>query len=1191
MASPTSIDVFVTSFVVHESKPYVFGIIADGSTVAIRAIHFPFVMYIEPLFDAHDQVKTRNWFTQRVKPFMEASNRLSMYHRPALQLVERKKLCGVMETTHFFVKATYDSVSDMKLDAGILTNKFRNLKVYHDRLDPNLIFTAQTGIRCFSWVTCRLPSLVESHKVTRCDVEVMVDVKRVTPTYERDDDPGNVPPMLKIVTFDVETDGLSWEKGDELRMISVNCGDRDVLLTRHPLDMEKRPDYEVVDCADERALITRFVDLVNEMRAVFLSGWNIFRFDMRFVFERAKALGVFAHVERLSWLACKKLSPVEKEMTSNAFGQNRIYHDDIEGLITLDGYILARKSMKMASYSLKAFGEWIGDAKGDVTYQEMVEAFTTKDPKKLREVADYCVQDSRLVPKILARMEEPDKVMAMTRLAAVPPVYVTKRGQSILTFGLILGEAFKRNLVVNPPPKPVGQEEGYQGATVVDPVRGFHQDPVAVLDFESLYPSIMRAYNICISTYVGSFPHEPSSYAWPAYSVIRIETGDYVVFKREEEGVFPSILRELLSRRKAVKQAMKALAEGSVAYNQANAKQLSLKIAANSMYGYLGASTSQIYEKALAASVTSMGRESLWRVREMITRMREKGTLPADVHVVYGDSVTGDTPLILRVEGRICVKTIGELEGAWKPLPGGKDGFVPSAGGSLEVWQDGGFTRILKVIRHVVSKPLMRVVTRRGVVDCTQDHSLLTRDGRKISPTSVGVGCALLHSCLGDLVGELERDSSPSLAGDAFERGVLGRVGDDLLYASEKDLALFWEGMDPEQGYHTKATATVLHLLGQRLGLSYRFRCYDEASDLVALVPDGDDADTDLVVERWLLPSRGERVVYDLETASHHFGVGPGSLVVHNTDSVMVKFPGCRPEEAHALAKVVEAECTAAFVKPMRLEYENLFVTYLLENKKRYAGRVWSPSSSPGDGGYQTVVKGLCVKRRDFPKIVQRGLSGILDVLLGGGEDAPERALAFIEGILDDIACQRVAPEDLCITKELNKTSYKTPPPHLIVSQKMAARNPENPPKPGDRITFVVLCGRGNVSERVEEFAYVMGEMGGKARFDSEYYAEQLTSQCKNMLTLAGKGEAFAALTTKYVTDARLKCEGQSRLTAFFRARASAAISAAASSTEDVNVNAKEAAEAAAPCKRSTTEAAAVPMAKKQGSIAKYFQK
>lgn len=1123
-----SVKVFVTDFLVHDGKPVVFGLTEDGKTACVRLVHMPYAVYIEPGCDSDDEGKTRQWFNERIRPFLEGKKRCSQYFRPSIHLVEREKLCGFSESKSWMVKALYDSPVDARRDAYDVLRKFKVCKVYHHTLDANLVLSAQTGLRCFAWLTCTMATPVHSPNcVSRCDVEFQCDAKRVSM------DDVLVEPRLRLASFDIETDGLSWKDGDEIRMISVHCEGRDFLLTRHAISVDVAPDYLVVLCEDEADLLVKFVEVVNELRPVFLAGWNSMAFDTEFVFERAKALGCFGAIRKLSWFSGKAVQPKVKEMNSNAFGQNKIYHDDLHGLIMVDGYILARKSLKMPSYSLKSFGAWIGEAKGDVTYEEMVEAFSTKDPVKMRAVADYCVQDSRLVPKILARMEEPDKLMAMARLAAVPPVYAVKRGQSILTFGLILAEAFDRALVVNPPPRKEGEEDGYQGATVIDPIRGYHKDPVAVLDFASLYPSIMQAYNICLSTFVGVFSEICDKYQFPAYSVIAIDGGKLAVFRREgKEGVFPSILRVLLSRRQDTKKKMKALAVDSVAYNQANAKQLSLKIAANSLYGYLGSPVSQLYEKALAASVTSMGRQSLFQVRTIVQDLVSQKKLPSNVHVVYGDSVTGDTPLVL---SDFTITCIGDLEGKWFSYHRGKEAFVPSP--PLYVWQDGGFTRIRKVIRHKTRKSVLRITTGRGMVDCTEDHSLIRENGESASPNMVNVGDALLHfelSTMREALAQLRRGSSvPKTAEEAFEHGVYEReVDGDLLTAPLETVEAYWDGLGvglSGEKCYSKKMAAGLYLVALRLGMSYRVVPYDETSNLVRLVPCTIVGKTE-IEQIGVVSLKYDGYVYDLETSSHHFGVGPGSLVVHNTDSVMVKFPDLAPADAHRLAVFLEEECTKTFVPPLRLEFENLFATYLLENKKRYAGRVWSL----GEKTPTTVIKGLCVKRRDFPKIVQQGLSGILDILLAGGEDAPRQALAFVEGILAKIAANQVPVDDLAITKELNKQTYKTPPPHLVVSRKMAARNPHDPPKSGDRITFVVLHGSGNISQRVDEFEYVKNELGSKAKFDLAYYALQLTSQCENMMELCGQGAEFQRLAQQYVTTATLYSEGQPRLGNFF---------------------------------------------------------
>lgn len=1217
---------FVTNFCVHDATPIVFGVTADGATVGVRAVRMPYAVYVDSSYsdaDAAKESKVRQWFDARVRPLLEARNLHSTHFRPAMQLVLRSKLVGHSATQRWMGRVLYDSPDACRQGAAELRNRLW-CRTYHHGLDPSLTFTATTGVRCFAWATCVNPTEA-TRRFTSCDVEMVCDVKRVRPTFTETDDTPSPPPPLRIASFDIETDGLHWDQGHELRMIGISCEGRDILLTRHSLAEVSAPDYCVVTCGDERGLVQAFVTTLHELRPVFLTGWNIFGFDLQFLFERAKHLGLMPTMQRLSWLPCKPLRPAVKEMSSNAFGQNKIYHDDIQGLITLDGYILARKSLKMPSYSLKAFGEWIGNAKGDVTYEEMVEAFTTQDRGKLREVADYCMQDARLVPLILKRMEEPDKVMAMTRLAAVPPVYTIKRGQSILTYGLIVAEAFARDLVINPPARRRAGNggsggdgggggsggngnddddgEGYQGATVIEPTRGYHRDPVAVLDFESLYPSIMLAYNMCVSTLIQVYTSGdtvPAEYVFPRYSAIDIGNGTTAVFRREGgDGVVPSILRTLLARRKAVKKGLAGLAPGSVEYNQANAKQLALKVACNSVYGYFGASTSQLYEKALAAAVTSMGRQSLFKVQNVIGDMCLAGTVPPETHVVYGDSVTGDTPLLLRfaLSGQVVLRPIEALGGRWRRYHGDKEAFEPET--LVEVWQDGGFTPVKKVIRHVVGKRLFRVMTLAGFVDCTADHSLLLSNKQKVSPLTLQMGDLLLTSEMGS---RAMNAVFPGVAAAtmtreaAFEMGVYEKdVSDALLQAPLDVLAAYWEGFSCTGTFTatSKLQAAALYVVAQRLGHEVQVSCgHGQGNDnlfaLTLVTQEEGGGKTRARARATLtgvipLPALEQgQFVYDLETESHHFGVGPGSLVVHNTDSVMVKFPGQDPANAAALAKLIETECTQAFPEPMRLEFENLFATYMLLTKKRYGGKTWTEG-----GASKVVIKGLSTQRRDFPKIVQEGIRGVLDILLEGqGTDAPSLALDFLENALRGIATNAVALEELSITKELNKSHYKTPPPHLVVARKMKARNPHDPPKPGDRIRFVVLYGKGNVSERAEEFEFVRDHMKD-AKPDLEYYADQLCSQCEDLLRLSGQGLKFETVRHKYVTMAKLHCEGQPKLSRFFRVTTAVAASFAAPGAKRAptaaEIESESGASAAAPSK---TQAP-----RKQASLDTWFRK
>ncbi len=1185
------LDLFVTNFVVHESQPIVFGITETGDNAAIRVTKMPYQLFLEPALGQDDAEETpaRQWLDKRLRPILDKNGHLSTFFRPTLQLVQRTKICGYAPSPTWMVRAMYDTHAALKQDAALVRKIFKDrCHVYHADLDPNLVFSAYTGIRCFQWIRCDEPAAALA-RLTTCTLEYACDVKRI---HVNDPQLGDRPsPPLPLASFDIETDGLCWDRGDEIRMIGVSVADKDFLLTRHPMDQENVA-YEILYCDSEAQLLQAFVTLINTLKPVFLTGWNIFRFDLQFLFERAKTLGVFSHVQKLSWLAAKPVRPMVKEMTSSAFGQNKVYHDDLQGLITLDGYILARKSTKRHSYSLKSFAEWIGDAKGDVSYPEMVDAFTTKDPAKLRRVADYCVQDAKLVPLILQRMEEPDKVMAMTSLAAVPPHYAIKRGQSILTFGLLLGEAFKRNLVINPPPKNADDQGGYQGATVIDPIRGYHNDPVAVLDFASLYPSIMRAYNICISTLVAVFKpgDDTSAYTFPDYSVIPIEDGSVVVFKRQGiEGVFPSVLRVLLAKRGDVRRHMKTLDPNSVAYAQGNAKQLALKVAANSMYGYLGASTSQLYEKALAACVTAMGRQSLFQVRRIIHDMAAAGDIPPKCHVVYGDSVVGDTPLLCRRDGRIFLVPISKLltdKDKWAAgYHRGKESFSPAK--PLEVWFEGGFTFVRRVIRHHTRKPILRVLTRTGMVDATSDHSLVSKVGQKTRPQDVERGDELLHSndhLLVECLNKHHPTSSSSISKEeAFEMGVYEReIPDDMLTAPLDVIQAFWEGFDHRDGFYDKKTVAALYILAQRLGLAFSIDTYTPDGDLFTMRPmDPGDLFKDCVVTVTNISHqhRHGTHVYDLQTWSRHFGVAPGRLVVHNTDSVFAIFPDTEPQEAERHAHVIAKKCTESFPPPLELEFEYLFTSFLMENKKRYGARVYQsdPLAPP-----KTVIKGLSTERRDFPNLVKLGVQGILDILLNGGADAPDKALAFIERLFHDIATNTIPLHDLCATKELNKSSYVTPPPHLIVSQKMAARNPQDPPKPGDRITFLVLHGRGKISDRVDEFDFLKDK---NPKVDLEYYCDLLYGQCEAMMKLCGKGHSYEAMGKKYIVQARLHCEGQPKLSTFF---ATAATAAAPTDTKDAPPPKSESDEIPA---EEVEPQQQPPPCKKQTLMSSYFQK
>jgi DNA polymerase elongation subunit (family B) len=175
---------------------------------------------------------------------------------------------------------------------------------------------------------------------------------------------------------------------------------------------------------------------------------------------------------------------------------------------------------------------------------------------------------------------------------------------------------------------------GYEGAVVLEPTVGYHEHPVATLDFASLYPSIMQARNVCYSTLL-----LPSRQArvWPRLSPALQEQsemhtirGKTYTLMTDQPGVLPRILGQLLAARRAVKKAMKS----ATGFEHAllNGKQLALKVSCNSVYGFMGVNAGYLPCKPLAAIVTAAGRQMIEATRDAIYA-RYPGSA-----VIYGDT-------------------------------------------------------------------------------------------------------------------------------------------------------------------------------------------------------------------------------------------------------------------------------------------------------------------------------------------------------------------------------------------------------------------------------------------------------------------------------------------------------------------------------------------------------------------------
>lgn len=294
-----------------------------------------------------------------------------------------------------------------------------------------------------------------------------------------------------------------------------------------------------------------------------------------------------------------------------------------------------QREHKLRSYSLNAVcAEFLGEQKEDVHHSHITGLFNGSDDDR-RRLAVYCRKDALLPMRLLEKKMTMFNYIEMSRVTGVPMSYLLSKGQQIKVVSQLYRKANSRGLLI-PTYEPTGggsDEVGYEGATVIEPKKGFYTLPIATLDFASLYPSIMIAHNLCYSTLVTNSSPEVS----PGL-VTKTPVNASFVKTEVKKGVLPEILEELLSARKKAKADLKAEKDP---YKKAvlDGRQLALKVSANSVYGFTGATIGRLPCLEISGSVTAFGREMIeFTARWVESHYNIASGYPFDSEVIYGDT-------------------------------------------------------------------------------------------------------------------------------------------------------------------------------------------------------------------------------------------------------------------------------------------------------------------------------------------------------------------------------------------------------------------------------------------------------------------------------------------------------------------------------------------------------------------------
>merc|ERR1711962_1098125 len=225
--------------------------------------------------------------------------------------------------------------------------------------------------------------------------------------------------------------------------------------------------------------------------------------------------------------------------------------------------------------------------------------------------------------------------MEMARVTGVPLSYLQTRGQQIKVVSQLLRKAMEQDLLL-PTHQSQASDENYEGATVIDPVRGYYDVPIATLDFSSLYPSIMMAHNLCYTSLL--LPGSIQKFNLTPDQYIKTPSGNMFVKASVRKGLLPEILESLLSARKKAKADLKKETD-PLRKRVLDGRQLALKISANSVYGFTGAQVGKLPCLEISQSVTAFGRMMIEKTKnEVEAKYTVSNGYSFNADVIYGDT-------------------------------------------------------------------------------------------------------------------------------------------------------------------------------------------------------------------------------------------------------------------------------------------------------------------------------------------------------------------------------------------------------------------------------------------------------------------------------------------------------------------------------------------------------------------------
>ncbi|MCL5112815.1 MAG: DNA-directed DNA polymerase [Candidatus Marsarchaeota archaeon] len=545
-------------------------------------------------------------------------------------------------------------------------------------------------------------------------------------------------PNLNVMYFDIEVYNpliVPRPEKDPIIMIGYTYtgakGQKSGVITFRKTDQNF-----VEQVADERAMINRFMQLVDELDIDIITGYNSANFDVKYLIDRSKHLGIDFTLNRFR----EGITKIEKHgMVDRVKIAGRV-HVDMYTVVKFISIVGAAESiLKLNRYTLKDVYKAISNGKSDkviVQYEDMIDLWDGSE-SDVGKLAKYNLGDAESLETVYKTF-----VPIMIELARVTgdmlsDVCVSTTGQLVefllmlysRKFGEIIpnkpNETEIRNRLANP----------IEGAFVKTPEPGIYSR-LAIFDFRGLYPSIIISHNI-----------DPSSICTDCKDYYEAPNG--VKFSKERKSVVPSTIKLLVDQRLEVKKLYKKDPDNIFLGSRSQA----LKITSNSFYGYLGYARSRWYSRDCAAAVTAYGRQY---IKETIKESEDHG-----FKVIYGDTDS----VVLLLGDKTKEEAIGFVKDYNKTLPGNmelelEDFYTRGVFVGKKVEKEGDVAGAKKKYAMISESGRIKI---RGFELVRRDWSKVARDTqRKVLETILKEGSAeKAAQIVKDVIAELEGGKVP----------------------------------------------------------------------------------------------------------------------------------------------------------------------------------------------------------------------------------------------------------------------------------------------------------------------------------------------------------------------------------------------------------------------------------------------